>query len=638
MDRRSWLWRRKSSEKSTGETESSGSISSHSERLSDEQVSVNHNAQSPEVTSKAAPDDEAANDTVKILTEKVSAALANISAKEELVKQHAKVAEEAVSGWEKAEQEVVTVRQQLEAVMKKNSALEDRVGHLDGALKECVRQLRQAREQQDQKVQEAVTRSSQNWESQRSELETQLVEVRAQVETAKVEAVAHLDSELQSKLDVALKENASLRLELHSLSQELELRTLERDLSTQTAETASKQHLESIKRAAKLEAELRRLKNITRKASPMNDTTSFTASSAYVDSLTDSQSDSGERLVALDVDLRKARSMELSGHDAGHSDAWASAIPTDPDPFKNKKALGKNLLVSSPEIALMDDFLEMERLAALPEIEHRRCSVESGTSSDKIIKVENPLKTELEAIINRTADLEEKLETMEAEKMQLEMAVTACQQKLEVSQAQLKDAEIKIKELQTQLTECQDQLQTSQGQKKDSDIKLVELQCQLALVNKLKQAVEGELEATNSKRQEAESQIKIAEAEIRSLRSKVDSLEDEAEKERALSAEATAKCHKLEDELTRMGHEADLRRSASSNDELKIQQEKELAVAAGKLAECQKTIASLGRQLKSLATLEDFLTDLEKPLEIAAEESRLSNNGEELRRLHYTNS
>lgn len=39
MDRRSWLWRRKSSEKSpSGETESSGSVSSHSERFSDDQV------------------------------------------------------------------------------------------------------------------------------------------------------------------------------------------------------------------------------------------------------------------------------------------------------------------------------------------------------------------------------------------------------------------------------------------------------------------------------------------------------------------------------------------------------------------------------------------------------------------------
>lgn len=38
MDRRSWLWRRKSSEKSPGETESSGSVSSYSERYSDDKV------------------------------------------------------------------------------------------------------------------------------------------------------------------------------------------------------------------------------------------------------------------------------------------------------------------------------------------------------------------------------------------------------------------------------------------------------------------------------------------------------------------------------------------------------------------------------------------------------------------------
>lgn len=37
--------------------------------------------------------------------------------------------------------------------------------------------------------------------------------------------------------------------------------------------------------------------------------------------------------------------------------------------------------------------------------------------------------------------------------------------------------------------------------------------------------------------------------------------------------------------------------------------QEDLALAAGKLAECQKTIASLGNQLKSLATLEDFLID-----------------------------
>lgn len=48
-------------------------------------------------------------------------------------------------------------------------------------------------------------------------------------------------------------------------------------------------------------------------------------------------------------------------------------------------------------------------------------------------------------------------------------------------------------------------------------------------------------------------------------------------------------------------------------------QEKELAAAASKFAECQKTIASLGQQLKSLATLEDFLIDSEKPLDFTSE-------------------
>lgn len=60
---------------------------------------------SPEVTSKAAPNEEVSNpkkskeDTgLKILTDKLAAALLTISAKEDLVKQHSKVAEEAVSG------------------------------------------------------------------------------------------------------------------------------------------------------------------------------------------------------------------------------------------------------------------------------------------------------------------------------------------------------------------------------------------------------------------------------------------------------------------------------------------------------------------------------------------------------------
>lgn len=58
-------------------------------------VSPNH-TQSPEISSQSASDE--VNETVKALTQKLSGALLSISAKEDLVNQHAKVAEEAVLG------------------------------------------------------------------------------------------------------------------------------------------------------------------------------------------------------------------------------------------------------------------------------------------------------------------------------------------------------------------------------------------------------------------------------------------------------------------------------------------------------------------------------------------------------------
>ena len=61
-------------------------------------ASPNNNTQSPEVSSKASVNSEDVNDIIKSLTEKLSAALVNVSAKEDLVKQHAKVAEEAIAG------------------------------------------------------------------------------------------------------------------------------------------------------------------------------------------------------------------------------------------------------------------------------------------------------------------------------------------------------------------------------------------------------------------------------------------------------------------------------------------------------------------------------------------------------------
>ncbi|WCJ44665.1 Filament-like plant protein [Euphorbia peplus] len=608
MEKRKWLWKRKSSERSPGETESSGSVSSLSERYSDEQdtskASPTEDSPSPEVTSKTAERDDDVDDTIKNLTVKLSAALVNVSAKDDLVKQHSKVAEEAVAGWEKAENEVSALKQQLEAAVEQKSTLEDRVTHLDGALKECVRQLRQAREDQEEKVQEAVARKAREWESTKSALENQLSELKVEAENSK-SASPLVDPDFYEKLEHLERNNAALKLDLFALAEELELRTMERDLSTQAAETASKQHLESIKKVAKLEGECRRLKAAAHRSTPVNDHKNSTGSSVYVESLTDSQSDSGEKLNAAELDTRKTSEPYKS--ETSCSDSWASALIAELDQFKNEKAVKRNLPSSpSVEIDLMDDFLEMERLAAMPEPEKtEKHNAGSQATANESVDAENSLRAELEAMICRAADLEEKLQKMESEKVELEEKLEKILLERTELEMTLMISHEKNEELQTQLREA--------------GLKLEELQ--------------EELLTANESKDEIESQLVIMEAEVRTITSRANSFELEIEKEKALSAEIKGKCKGLEDELVKKKQEIEIQQSAISNNEPKLKQE-DIAAAAGKLAECQKTIASLGMQLKSLATLEDFLIDTGGLPEFSGGESATSRPGPEPWKLH----
>ncbi|MBA0840768.1 hypothetical protein Goarm_003318, partial [Gossypium armourianum] len=337
---------------------------------------------------------------------------------------------------------------------------------------------------------------------------------------------------------------------LHSRAEELERRIIERDLSTQAAETASKQHLESIKKLAKLEIECRRLKAIARKASPANDQKSYTASSICVESFTDSQSDSGERLLAVETDMQKMNGLEMNGCDRSSSDAWASALITELDQFRKEKAVGRNIMAPSVEINLMDDFLEMERLAALPDTESGSGFNDAGPVSYQTSIVENPLKADLENLVHRVAELEEKLALTEEEKSEMQIALTESQKQLKTLQNQLSEAEIRFKDVQTQL----------------------------ALADNSKQAAEKEVKVANMNREVAESRLRDAETEIKTLMSKVTSLEEAFGKEQALSTENMNKCKELENELskmkceTKLRQEAELQHAAKYNEELKVQQ------------------------------------------------------------------
>lgn len=79
-------------------------------------------------------------------------------------------------GWERAEVEIVGLKAQLDSANQRNSELDGRIRHLDGALKECVRELRQVRSDQERKLEEALSQQSCKWESDKSDLELQVTD------------------------------------------------------------------------------------------------------------------------------------------------------------------------------------------------------------------------------------------------------------------------------------------------------------------------------------------------------------------------------------------------------------------------------------------------------------------------------
>ncbi|KAM7518177.1 hypothetical protein LguiB_017139 [Lonicera macranthoides] len=318
MDRRSWPWKKKSSDKAATEkvlaaSESVGAPSASDGCQGDQvkqdnykktnyvQISVESYSHLTGLEDKVKSYEDQVNsyedqvntleDEVKELNDKLSAANAEMITKENLVKQHAKVAEEAVSGWEKAEAEAATLKNHLESVTLLKLTAEDRASHLDGALKECMRQIRNLKEEHEQKLQEVVRTKTKQWDQIKLELESKMANLdqelfRSTAENAAIsrslqersnmlikmteeKSQAEADIEiLKSNIDACDREINSLKYELHIVNKELEIRNEEKNMSVRSAEVANKQHLEGAKKIAKLEAECQRLRGLVKKKLP----------------------------------------------------------------------------------------------------------------------------------------------------------------------------------------------------------------------------------------------------------------------------------------------------------------------------------------------------------------------------------
>lgn len=285
MDRRSWPWRKKSSERIISTVEHGDALLVQ-KTCEEQDVKGNVPENSDETESPLVLVNK-----VKDLNEKLSASLAESNAKDDLVRHHTKDAEEAVSGWEKAKAEAISLKQELDASLQQRHAAEDRVSHLDGALKECMQHLRFVREEQEQAIHDAVMKKARELDVIRIELEGNLAETRQrlleagaensairrslqeairsleELKEGKTQAEAEVNL-LQIRLSSLEEENAAVKYELRLLEKEQEIRNEEREYNRKSADAANKQHLESMKKIAKLETECQRLRILVRKKLP----------------------------------------------------------------------------------------------------------------------------------------------------------------------------------------------------------------------------------------------------------------------------------------------------------------------------------------------------------------------------------
>ncbi|XP_074286877.1 filament-like plant protein 4 [Silene latifolia] len=324
MERRSWPWKKKSSEKSAAEKaiatlDSAGGFlpSAGSQTQTDKnnykkpeyiQISLESytnltgaanqvkkyekKVETYEDQAKSYEDQvQALQEEINELNETLSSANSEITSKEQLVKQHAKVAEEAVSGWEKAEAEALTLKTHLESVTLAKLAVEDRAAHLDGAVKECMKQIRNLKEENERKLEEVTFTKNKQYDRMKHELETKIAcldqdLMSAEAESAAISRSLHERSNmlikvseeksqaeaqielLKSNVECCEREINSLKYELNIVSKEMEIRNEEKNMSVKTAEVANKQLLESVKKTAKLEAECQRLRGLVKKKLP----------------------------------------------------------------------------------------------------------------------------------------------------------------------------------------------------------------------------------------------------------------------------------------------------------------------------------------------------------------------------------
>ncbi|KAJ4913867.1 Filament-like plant protein 5 [Raphanus sativus] len=739
MDGRSWPWKKKSSDKATTEKpvvgNESTNVSSLSYLASLESQEKCKNTNYVQITMDSYTHLSRMEDQVKLfegqvkdLSEKLTTAQSELNTKECLILQHAKVAEEAVSGWEKADAETLILKRQLESVTLLKLTAEDRASHLDDALKECTRQIRTVKDESEQKLQAVVLAKTIHWDKIKAELEGKIDElnqglhraasdnasltrslqersemvVRIREERSKAEAEVE---RLKTSVQLAEKEISSLKYDVHVASKEVEIRNEEKNMSLKSAENANRQYLEGVKKIAKLEGECQRLRGLLRKKLPgpgaMAQMKQEVESLGHELAADPKWEECRRRAVEMEEEIQTlkeqlaSRSNELSvsrnvcaktlgklkalegqmqsGNqyqpsvtsvsEDGFDEEGSSSECGGGDSHKARKAANidggssKPRVLSNNRLELMDDFLEIEKLAASdPNSASKSCnsacsryseqdddtaldqllrsrisrvfeSQEGVISVEKIVEATRVLIQEMQGSSTKQLSscplFEVADETMEKHVLSSQDSnnkATLLDKEVEdsesypsgdtfakddsTSKSLLKELKLEKENIELELSRCLQNLESTKLELEEKEQVIAEMNSQ----RDLQSLAETQLKCVTESYKTLELHTKDLEAKVKRLEEETERLETAFSTEKREHEETLAKCKDLQENMQR--NETCRECSASK---VQPNQEKDIASATEKLAACQETIHLLSQQLQSLQPQSNHVPKSQSP-------------------------
>ncbi|GMI74564.1 hypothetical protein like AT2G23360 [Hibiscus trionum] len=275
MDHKTWLWRKKTSEKTIVATDK---VDISLKRINkEEQMHTMEGGR---------------HRVVKNLNEKLASVLLDNHAKDDSATKHVKMAPVANAGREMAEADhAITLKKELDEALRQGKLANEKLSKSEAALKECMQQLNFVRDEQERRIHDAVAKTSREFEKAQEALQDKLTNTNRQLEELTIEnsrlSKALLVKEkliedqqklksqseaefsaLMDRLDLTEKENAFLKYEFHVLEKELEIRNEEMEYTRRSSDLAHKQHLHDVKIIAKLEAECQKLRLLLQKRLP----------------------------------------------------------------------------------------------------------------------------------------------------------------------------------------------------------------------------------------------------------------------------------------------------------------------------------------------------------------------------------